>query len=386
MRTFEQTHPWLTFRWEPRRIPYPIWLLLGESGALIRTVRQAALPTAVGSGMDRASLIRSLHALAAMEGNTLTEQQVADCIDGRLKQATSQAYLGQEIQNILRAFRWTEDRLLAGDTQFSPWSLQLLNTQILKGLPWDEETSPGDYRSARQHPGAQGGASAEDIGHLMERLCDWLRLERFMPDHVEESQAFGLIRAFLGQLYLLWVRPFTDGNLRTAWLASGQLLLEAGLPPLALHRLIAQVGGTRNVWAREISTAGSGQGDAIPFLAFMARALSEALRELAAEIEDGQQQAIFGAHLRELFSADRSVGGARRLKLLMALSGRSDPVPQARLVRSDPDLAAAYARLDRKTFLRDLHHLRNLGLIEQEGEGLRSVQAPMRSFKALVQL
>lgn len=383
MRTFEQTSPWLSFRWEPRRMPYPVWLLLGEAGSLVRTIRQAALPGSSAAEMDRRALVGGLHALAALEGNTLSEQRVADCLEGRLKLPASQAYLAQEIQNLLKAFRWTEDRLRAGDKQFSPWSLQLLNAQVLKGLPWAEETSPGDYRSSRQ-PSAQGGAPAEDLGYLVERLCDWLKADRFMPEHAEEAQAFGLVRATLAQLYLLWIRPFAEGNARTAWLVSAQLLLEAGLPVLAVHTLVAHAGRARNAWMREITGAGSGQGDPIPFIAFMARNLAEALRELAGEVEEAQQRAILGGHLNQLFTADRSANGARRMKLLVALSERAGPVPSGRLAQLTPELAGAYARLDRKTLLRDVQHLQEQGLLERLAEGFRPVMAPLRPFKAFM--
>ena len=364
-------------------MPYPVWLLLGEAVALVRSIRQAALPSAVGVELDRRALVVGLDALAGMEGNTLSEQQVAECLEGRLKLPASQAYLGQEIQNLLKAIRWTEDRLRAGDRQLGPWSLQLLNAQVLKGLPWDEENSPGDYRSARQHS-AQGGAPAADIGYLVERLCDWLKADRFTPDHAEEAHAFGFVRAMIAQLYLLWIRPFTEGNVRTAWLVSGQLLLEAGLPVLAVHRLMAHMGRARNAWMREIATAGSGHGDPLPFIAFMARNLTEALRALAGEVEEAQQRAILSGHLHQLFTADRSANGVRRMKLLMALNERAEAVPPGRLTHLSPELASTYARLNRKTLLRDVQHLEEQGLLERQAEGFRPVEAPLRSFKALV--
>jgi len=254
----------------------------------------------------------------------------------------------------------------------------------LRSLPWDEETAPGDYRTARQQPSAQGGAPAEDIGHLVERLCDWLKAERFQPQHAEEAQAFGVIRAALAQLYLLWIRPFTDGNVRTAWLVTGQLLLETGMPPVALHRFTAHTGRARNAWLREAATAGSGHGDPIPFIAFMARNLCEALRELATDVEAEQQRTILGGHLRELFGADRSANGARRMQLLMALNGQDAPVPIGKLAGLNPELAGTYARLDRKTLLRDVHHLRGTGLLEDVPEGVRPVESPLRLFKAVV--
>src|SRR6186997_3066923 len=100
MRTFEQTHPWLSFRWEPRRLTYPVWLLLGEATALIRVLRQTSLPGVVAADMERSALVTGLGALAAMEGNTLTQTQIAECVAGTLRLPASQAYLGMEIQNL----------------------------------------------------------------------------------------------------------------------------------------------------------------------------------------------------------------------------------------------------------------------------------------------
>ena len=381
MRTFEQTHTWLSFRWEPRRLTYPVWLLLGEAAAYIRTLRQASLPSAAASGSEKSALVKGLAALAAMEGNTLSGSQVAQCLAGELKLPPSQAYLGQEIQNLLKAVRWTEDRLQAGDRQFSPWSVQLLNAQVLKGLPWDEETSPGEYRSPRRLQGAQGGAPAEDIGYLVEKLCDWLTVERFTPQHAEEASAFGLVRAMLAQLYLLWIRPFADGNVRTAWLVTGQLLMEAGAPPFIVHRFVAHTGQARSAWAREIASAGAGHGDPVPFLAFLARNLVECLRDAAEEVEAEQQRALLNDHLHRLFDVDRSANGTRRRKLLMALTSETGPVAHGHIPRLTPELAAIYARLDRKTLLRDIHYLEEQGLVVRGADGLSSQPAPLRAFK-----
>jgi Fic family protein len=383
MRTFEQTHPWISFRWEPRRIPYPIWLLLGEAGALMRTLNQAALPVTAASEMDRTSRVQSLHALAAMEGNTLTETQVEQCLGPGLRLPASQAYLSVEILNLQKALQWTEDRLRAEDRQFTPWSVQLLNAQVLKGLPWEEEVVPGDYRTVRQSR-VQGGAPAEDIGFLMDRLSEWLSAERFAPEHQEERIAFSLVRGFLAQLYLLWIRPFAEGNLWTAWLVTHQFLLEAGLPPLAISGLVSHIGRARNAWLRESTSAAHGSGDPIPFIAFMSRGLVEALRELVTEVEEQQHQALLGGHLHQLFAADRTANGARRLRLMMALSEQAGSIPAARIAHLSPELAKLYARLDRKTLLRDLAYLQEQGMLQRDPSGVRIAHAPLRSFRSLV--
>ncbi len=365
-------------------MPYPVWLLLGEAGALVHVVGQAALPVKVAEQLDRKSLVQSLDAIASLEGNTLREPQVEKCLAGELRLPPSQAYLAHEILNLQKAMCWTEDRLRTGDRQFTPWSLQLLNAQVLKGLPWEEEVAPGDYRTIRQVRPVQGGAPAEDIGLLIEKLCDWFAADRFSPEHAEERMAFSLVRSFLAQLYLLWIRPFADGDLRTAWLVTHQLLLEAGLPAIAVHRFVAHTGRARNAWFREISSAATGGGDPIPFIAFLARNLVEALQELATEVEAQQHQALLGDHVHQLFSADRSPNGARRRSLMLALSERSEPLQAVRIAQLSPELAKLYARLDRKTLLRDLQHLQDHRLVERSAKGIKAVNTPLRSFKPLV--
>ncbi len=384
MRTYEQTHTWLSFRWDPRRLTYPVWLLLGEGTALVRMLGRASIPAGPATELERNARIGGICAMAAMEGNTLTEEQVARCLGGDLKLPASHAYLAQEVQNLARAVGWTEDRLRAGDRQFSPWSIQLLNAQVRKGLPWDEETLPGEYRSSKPTTAVQDGAPAEDIVYLIERLCEWLTTERFTPEHEEEAQAFGLVRAMLAQLYLLWVRPFADGNVRTAWLVTGQLLLEAGVPSFAVHRFFGHVGRVRRVWEREIASAGRGHGDPVPFIAFLSRLLKESLLGAAEEVEMGQRDALLNEHLHRLFGADRSANGTRRKKLLVSLNEQTGAVPHGRIPQLNPDLAAIYARLDRKTLLRDIRHLQEQGLVERVGDGVVPAPTPLRAFKPLL--
>ena len=383
MRTYEQTHTWISFRWEPRRLPYPVWLLLGEATALVRMLGQASLPAGPAIELERTARIRGIEAIAGMEGNTLTEEQVAQCLVGALKLPTSHAYLGQEIQNLAKALGWTEDRLRAGDRQFSPWSIQLLNAQVLQGLPWDEETSPGEYRSSNRITAVQDGVPAEDITYLIERLCEWLTTERFTPDHEEEAHAFALVRAMLAHLYLLWIRPFADGNVRTAWLVTGQLLMEAGVPPFAVHRFFGHVGRVRRVWEREIASAGSGHGDPVPFIAFLSRLLKECLWSATEDVETKQQDALLSEHLHQLFGAGRSANGMRLKKLLESLNEQAGAVPHGRITRINPDLAAIYARLDRKTLLRDIQHLQKQGLVDRVAEGVVPKPTPLRAFRPL---
>ncbi len=370
MRTYEQTHPWINFRWEPRRVPYPTWLLLGQAATSGHHLAEAPLPPNKSLSMHRTHLAQGVHAMAVMEGNTLTLTQVEKHLSGHLVLPSAQRYLAQEIDNLLKAVAWTDDRLQAGDRQLSPWSIQLLNTQVLKSLPWEEDSPPGDYRSMRQAATATGGAPAEDITHLMDRLCEWLSADRFLPEHEEERMAFGLVRAFLAHLYLLWIRPFAEGNVRTAWVVGYQLLRETGVPPMVALQWVEQASIGRAGHFREVAHAAKGAGDPIPFVAHQARQLCEGLSTLLMEVQGAQQEVLLEAHLRHVLDPDHSPSGARRMHLLQALRQHPGPVPMNKVVLLTPELAGIYARLNPKTLLRDVDLLREQGLLQRSEDGL----------------
>ena len=153
---------------------------------------------------------------------------------------------------------------------------------------------------------------------------------------------------------------------------------------VAVDRLVSHTGRARSGWLRESTSAGSGSGDPIPFIAYMSRNLVEALQELATEVEGRQHKALMSDHLRQLFGKDRTPNGARRLDLVMSLSEQGRPVPTGRIPHLSTALAKIYAQLDRKTLLRDIRYLQENGLVEKTHEGIRATHTPLRSFKSLV--
>jgi len=370
MRTYEATHPWITFRWEPRRAPYPLWLLLGEAVAMIRSLEQMPLLPEQLMQREELSLIYGIRAMAAMEGNSLTADQVGAVLRGQLRLAPSQRYLATEVDNLRKAIRSTVDRFRAGDRELAPWTIQLLHAHIQKGLPWEADGGPGEFRSPLDGPEPAGGVPAAEVGVVMERLCAWLASERFLPEHEEERAAFALVRPFLAQLYLLWIRPFAEGNMRVAWLVTHQLLMEAGLPP-ALALLVApKAAAVQQRHFREVKAAASGAGDPLPFLACMLRMLAEALQEEVHARQALQREALARQFMEQAFHDAPDAVAQRRRAVLDALRNSPEPVPSERIPHLTPKLAATYARLDRKTLQRDIVFLQQEGLVEREGRRL----------------
>ncbi|HEX2616740.1 MAG TPA: hypothetical protein VHL57_04310, partial [Flavobacteriales bacterium] len=98
MRTYEQTHPWIDFHWEPRKVPYPIWLLLGEAAALAQRLATASLPPEEAALFEYSALLRGVLANATLDGNSLTEEQVDRLFEGSLELPPSQRYQQLEIE------------------------------------------------------------------------------------------------------------------------------------------------------------------------------------------------------------------------------------------------------------------------------------------------
>src|SRR6185369_15824458 len=126
----------------------------------------------------------------------------------------------------------------------------------------------------------------------LDRLQGWLTSALFEPEHPEEVMPFGIVRAILAHLYLLWIEPFGEGNGRVARMVEHQLLLHAGLHAVAAHQLTLQAGRTRTEYARQLAASVKAGGDPIPFIAYQVRGFVDALHELWAEVEQAQHQAL----------------------------------------------------------------------------------------------
>ncbi|MBS1581970.1 MAG: Fic family protein [Bacteroidetes bacterium] len=359
-------------------MPYPVWLLLGEATALSERLQEVTLPPDESALLDYAALLRGVLANASLDGNSLTEDQVDRLFEGSLQLPPSQQFLGVEVQNLVKAVRWAQDRVRARDRDLGPWVIQAMNAQVLKGLPTGGSHAPGEYRTAR-HPSA--GVAAEDIGALLERWSDWLAGPLFAPEHPEERTAFAIIQAILAHLYLHWIQPFPEGNGRTARLVELQILLQAGMPALAAHRLAQHAGATRSEYQRQLVQAAQAGGDPIPFIAYMVRGFVDGLRTLWAEVEEIQHQSLWDQHMGRLFADAGSAHGARQLRLVQDLRGHGQAVPPGRVAQLSAELARYYARLHPKTLQRDLNTLQEQGLVERTPEGVRARPLALKPFR-----
>lgn len=378
MRAYEQTHPWLSFRFDPRQIPGAVWIRLGESAALGNGLRAAVLPVQEGSLIKYIATLQGVLANAALDGNTLTEYQMDRVLEGSLQLPPSQLFMEREVHNLLKAVAWTEARVKARDSDTGPWALQVLNAQVMKELV--EGVVPGEYRTVRD-PNPSGGVLPEDIPVVLERLHDWLSGPLFHPTHEEERMPLAIMAALLCHLYLVWTAPFPAGNGRTARLMEFQLLLQAGLPAVAAHRMAMHAAATRGEYERQIAHATRPGGDPIPFLAHMVQGFAEGLQALAREVEQAQYQHLAREELRALVDLGDAPAAERLLALATGIHEQEGRITTAGLPLLSPEVAHFYARLNPKTLQRDLARLEKLGLVERGRGTVRARPPAIRPFQ-----
>lgn len=377
--TYRRSHPWITFELDLRRASHKVWLLLGEAQSKSEHLSSVPLLPVVAKQFHQLFLAKGVLATTAIEGNTLTEKEVMQHLEGKLELPPSKEYLRQEIANILGACNEIGERVLSkNSTDLSVDLIRSFNRQVLDRLPQPEEVTPGEIRKHSVGVGQYRGAPPEECHHLLQRLCDWLNHGFAPPDgyHI----AFGLLQAIVAHLYLAWIHPFADGNGRTARLIEFQILLSAGVPTVAAHLLSNHYNQTRAEYYRQLDHAHKSGGDAFPFITYALQGFVDGLREQLHLVKKQQLAVHWINYVHDRFRDQDTPANTRRRRLAIDLSIQSDPVPMAQVRHVTPRIAEAYAGKTDKTIKRDLNVLEEKGLIVRTIHGIRARRETILAF------
>ena len=368
-RTYQETHPWITFALDLQRASYRLWLLLGETQARCASLRGVPLLPEVAKRLQRLYLARGARATTAIEGNTLSEEQVLLRLDRSLDLPPSRSYLGQEIDNIVAAFAEIGLREAAGELgPLTVAEMQSYNRLVLRGLPLDGAVA-GEIREHGVVVGGYRGAPARDCTYLLQRLCSWLSTDlHALPGY---EMAFGALKAIVAHIYLAWIHPFGDGNGRTARLLEFRLLLSSGIPEMAAHLVSDHYNRTRSEYYRQLEGSHRGGGSPFPFIEYALQGLIDGLEEQQETIRQQQLEVHWSNHIHHVFGDTTTDAERRRRRLILDLSPASEPVPLPRLRHVSPAVAEAYAGMSDKTLRRDVEQLERLGLVLRTEAGIR---------------
>ena len=382
MRTFEKTHPWITFRCDLQEATAPFWISLGEASSKCEHISYVPMRPDTAEKLHLIYLAKGAAATTAIEGNTLSEAEVLKAAKGELVVPPSKQYLVQEVDNIIAAYNDIGDRVASGTlSPLSPVLLCSYNKQVLENLSVEEGVVPGELREHSVGVGnVYRGAPAQDCPYLVDRLCEWLNGADFQPPEGMDA-VYAIIRAVVAHLYLAWIHPFGDGNGRTARLLEFHILLSAGVPSPAVHLLSNHYNQTRAEYYRQLDRASKSGGEIAPFIEYAVRGFVDGLREQLETIHMQQWDVFWRDFVDEKFRGKNSAAATRQKHLVLDLG--ADWVEVGKIAELNARLAVAYANKTAKTVQRDVNALFTMGLIQREGNKVRARHELIFSFLPL---
>jgi len=372
MRTYKQTHSWIKFSVDLKDSPPDLWLMLGECQSKCEHVSLVPLRPATAEGLYKIYLAKGALATTAIEGNTLSEQEVRDHLDGKLKLPPSREYLAKEIDNVIAGCNVILQVVAHGGTpSITSDSIRELNRTLLKDLALEDGVIPGEVRHHSVVVGRYRGAPAEDCEFLLDELVRWLNGSDFTPTE-DKRIAYAILKAIIAHLYLAWIHPFGDGNGRVARLLEFQILIGAGVPAASAHLLSNHYNLTRSEYYRQLDRASAKGGDVASFVSYAVRGFLDGLKQQIDVIWAQQWDLAWRNYVHELFQNKTSPSQVRRRHLVLDLSLRTGSTSIADIPGISPRLSQAYARRTQKSLVRDLNAMREAGLIERASKGYRA--------------
>ncbi|MDE7376441.1 MAG: Fic family protein [Muribaculaceae bacterium] len=210
--------------------------------------------------LRKANRIKTIHSSLAIEGNTLSENEVRDIING--KQVVAPIRQIQEVKNAIRVYDIY--------SQLNPFS----EKDLLKAHCIMMEALAND--AGRYHSGGVGVFGENGLVHMAPPP---LRVPELMGDlfaWLKKSKDHLLIRSCVFHYEFEFIHPFSDGNGRTGRL--WQSLILGRMNPLFEHLPVENmVHANQQEYYSAIALSNS-EGQSGPFIDFMLKEIMKALQ------------------------------------------------------------------------------------------------------------
>jgi Fic family protein len=384
-REYESSHPFITFELHLERGTSPgFWMLLGEARSKCDHIKYVPLAIDTARDLHLVYFAKGVNATTAIEGNTLSEEQVRERIEGQLELPISQEYLGTEIDNMIGAYNRITRSVQSGDrSPITIETLSQLNKEILAGLVVEEHVVPGELRQISVRAGNYVGAPWPDVPYLLDRLCEWLKEGEESETSAADRIPNAIIRAVTAHVYIEWIHPFGDGNGRLGRLVEFLILIRSGIPLPAAHVLTSHYNDTRTEYYRQLNRASQNGGDLHEFLQYAAQGLVDGLTSAIKRLHKQQEDLMWRALIDEAIP-QRGEAPSRQRRLAYELAKTSDRWIGRTAIRAlDPFFAVEYTGHP-KMLTRDLNRLQTLGFIKSYGSGKdRLVRAAMERVRGM---
>lgn len=364
-RKYLTSHPWINFKLYLNRFPYTLWLLLGAAESKCKHLAGIPLSPKKQEEINQISLRKGAQATTAIEGNSLTEDEVKRIVEhDPASFPRSKEYQRIEVENVVASYNDIVAEIDDKDSCSVGYNQLLLdNKAILKNLSLGEEVIPGELRAHSVLVGRYRGAPAEDCDYLLRKLFEWLKedwgLER---DH---KIIEGILKAIMAHLYIAWIHPFGDGNGRSARMLEFRMLMAADVPHTAAHLFTTHYNDTRTEYYRNLETTSrTNDGDPVAFLLYALQGFVDALDKQISVILEEQLNVTWSNYVYSLSDEKLTESQARQRKLLLELSAFEKPIePQELKKRLSSELLGKYDKKTARAFNRDINALEKQYLI-----------------------
>jgi Fic family protein len=382
------SHPWLTFSVDLTHASASLWTALGECHSKCEHIAGVPLRPDIAEILHAVYLAKGVGGTTAIEGNTLSEEEVLKHVQGKLEVPPSKEYLKQEIDNILQE----QNRMLERIFDRKPLTLSVvrirdINKTVLRGLSLEDEVVPGEIRTHSVGVMTYKGAPWRECEYLLAKLCDWLNGSDFEPRAGLSAGQMAILKAILAHLYIEWIHPFGDGNGRTGRLVEVQILLASGVPSPACQLLSNHYNKTRKLYLTHLKEASESGGKVLPFLEYALSGFLEGLREQLAYIRKLQMQVAWINYVHETFGRDNTKASERQKHLLLDVfeyeEVKHEEINISDIDHLSPRLAKAYANMHPRTCLRDIETLEKLNFLIRDGKKIRANTALISRFLPL---
>ncbi len=310
------------------------------------------------------SLIKGAQATTAIEGNTLTDEDIKRLMEGE-KMPPSKEYQEIEVRNILDAFNELLEEVIQKNeaSLITPDLLRRFQKMVGKNLGEHFAAIPGQFRNSDVVVGTYRCPDHRDVPALVEELCNWLKKE-FGYGNVKQTFSEVVVQAIVTHIYIEWIHPFGDGNGRTGRLVEFYILLRGGNPDIASHILSNHYNQTRSNYYRQIEKA-TATADLTNFIEYALLGFRDGLQQTLEIIQKSQfvnswQKFIYDkfhdVHItkKDVFKRQRTLA----LELPMDRGVTLIEIPNISI-----KLARMYSNLSERTVLRDLEKLLELDIV-----------------------
>lgn len=344
---------------------------IAEIKARVAAIRTLPLPPDVQKRIDSLNIIRAIKGTTGIEGNTLSEERVAEIINRPVSGHHKNDLETQEAENALRVREFIR-ALPESVTQANEKTVKQIHLLNTEKCDYPDNV-PGEYRTDHVVADAYSPPNWQTIPELMEKYFSFINSAEVADWHT-------VIRAVVAHFYLVSIHPFQDGNGRTSRAVEAFYLHQGKYNVLGFYSLANFFYKNREAYIQELQDARfKHNGNLTAFVQFCLDGYIWELESIQEQIAEFMLAVAYRDYVTELMmKGDIS----DRIALVLFSLSKSGQVARRKALRiGDVDnVPSFYKNLGDRTFANDLKLMQKLELIIITGEEIAANNDLMKRF------